>query len=209
MRNPNLLEQIGMSDLQRYFLRPAHYAGLRLQEYFEKLALYNQNKHPKKYQDMEPLPPLDSGDPAKYVTERLPGAEDVSRVRWIRPGRTADFALRKILIEVLCLSYRDARTVGSIVYLTFRAAAVARGLYADGQEFELAMAQAIGIQSTQEELGRLFVMCYQEGENPFALYEQFIGAMMADIPEGTESARTDELLKRLHRISERHRGKIS
>ncbi len=156
---------------------------------------------------MEPLSPLDSGDPPKYVTERLPGAEVVARVLWIRPGRTEDFALTNILIEVPCLSYLDARTVGSTVYLTFREA-VARGLYRHGQEFELAMAHAIEIQSTQEELRRHLVMYYQEEANKFALFEQLKGAMMADIPEGTESARSDELLKRLHRISERHGEKL-
>ncbi len=88
---------------------------------------------------MEPLPPLDSGYPPKYVAERTPGGEVVARVRWIRPGTTEDFALTKILIEVPCLSYLDARTVGSTVYQSFREDDVARELYADAQEFELAM----------------------------------------------------------------------
>ncbi len=172
------------------------------------MKLYKQDKLPQKYQEIDPPPPLGDAIPPNYVVKRETGEEIVMRVRWISPGRSEDFALRKMLREVPCLSFADTRTVAGIEYATFREAAVARGLYADGDEFHLAMQQAIAVQHTQEELRRLLVMCFQEGANPFALYVQFKAPMMEDIQHGDEAQRVEELQIRLHRISQRHGGKL-
>ena len=70
------------------------------------------------------------------------------------------------------------------------------------------MSQAVEVMHTPEELRRLLIICYQEGANPLALCEQFQNAMMEDILDGTEAERTEQLLVRLHHISERHGGKL-
>ena len=92
-----------------------------------------------------------------HVVQRDPMHAHLSRIDAIRPSQGELFYLCAILQSRAVLSFLDARTVNNVTYETFQDAAIALGLFADQNEAQYAIDEAIATLATPRQLRHLFV----------------------------------------------------
>ena len=92
-----------------------------------------------------------------HVILRLPAHPHLSRIRDVRPSEGEIFYLRALLQHRPASSYVDARTVDGVELPTFQEAATELGLFANEQESEYALIEAIQSLKTPRQLRLLFV----------------------------------------------------
>ena len=92
-----------------------------------------------------------------HVVQRDPLHPHLSRIDAIRPSQGELFYLRAILQSRPTLSFLDTRTVNGVIYETFQEAAIALGLFADRNEAQYAIQEAIATLATPRQLRQLFI----------------------------------------------------
>lgn len=156
-----------LSTLDHYFLRPQgsfvignnvrDFTALTYTEYFTlfRLAKYDAAQaHRTNYYIEQPNT---DNSPAMHVILRLPAHPHLSRIRDVRPSEGEIFYLRALLQHRPASSYVDARTVDGVELPTFQEAATELGLFANEQESEYALIEAIQSLKTPRQLRLLFV----------------------------------------------------
>ena len=98
-----------------------------------------------------------STQPRMHVVQRDATHPHLSRINSVRPSQGELFYLRAILQSRPALSFLDARTINGVTYETFQEAAIASGLFADHNEAQYAMEEAIATLATPRQLRQLFV----------------------------------------------------
>jgi len=108
----------------------------------------------------------------QYFCEHVPGSEDaplmhivqrdvahphLTQIDSVRPSQGELFYLHAILQSRPALSFIDTRTVNGNIYETFQQATIALGLFADHNEAQYAMQEAINSLATPRQLQLLFV----------------------------------------------------
>ena len=162
--NPNAPAGTKMSPLQRYFARPSEFVDMEFLTYYESVRLYD--KLPRSLQGQADDILQDSGTPPMYIVPRAEEDEAIGRIRFASPSNVELFALRLILLHKPASSFEDARTFDGELYSTYRMAAVAMGLYIDGDEFDKAFDEAVTMHATPGELRFMVVTLYQQGGDP-------------------------------------------
>ena len=156
-----------LSLLNRYFQRPVgfftdisgiqrQFSDLTYAEYFTLFRLTRfdvRNASNQRYfvENSDALPRM-------HVVQRDIAHPHLSRINPVRPSQGELFYLRAILQSRPVLSFIDARTVNDEVYETFQEAAIALGLFADHNEAQYAIHEAIHTTlATPRQLRLLFV----------------------------------------------------
>jgi len=207
IRNPNLPSEIlNDSPLLRYYKRPASYSSLKFLDYMEKVKLTKNLTATQRRVDV--IPPRDSGSPPHYVIDKGADGETVARIRFVPPSNSELFSLRIILLHKAVSSYSDAKTVEGHLHRSFRDAAVAMGLYADGNEFEKSFDEAVRMHCTPSSMRFQLVTLYQQGADPERMYNKHKNFLMSDISRSSPEAKERELVSRLFSISDQHGGKL-
>lgn len=159
-----------VSLLDRYFRRPIGrftdasgihraFSDLTYVEYFAlfrltRFDIRNANNH--RYFD-EHVPTFPQDAPLMHVIQRDIAHPHLARIDSVRPSQGEPFYLRAILQSRPALLFIDARTVNGNVYETFQQAAIALGLFADQNEAQYAMQEAINSLATPRQLRLLFI----------------------------------------------------
>ena len=134
IRNPGAgVPAFHSSDLERYFARPPSFAKYDFHMYFEKFKL--RKTLPRSMQANAADNPRDQGHLELWVTEHSEQHPVVARFRYVPPSKVELFALRLLLLNIPSTSFEDARTIDAVEHPTFRSAAIAAGLYIDGNEY--------------------------------------------------------------------------
>lgn len=155
-----------LSLLDRYFFRPngtftnssgneVNFDNITYSQYFSlfRLAKHNNNSLAPSFPERNSI----SGSPQMLVIQRDNSRLHLCRIQQARPSDGELFYLRTILQHRPATSFQDARTVQGQVHLTFQEAAQAMGLFADQNEAELAIEEAIMMLKTPRQLRILFV----------------------------------------------------
>ena len=123
-----------------------------------------------------------ANSPSMLVIQRNELRLHLCRLQSIRPSQGEIFYLRTILQHRSALSFEDARTVSNHVYETFQEAANAMGLFANQNEAELAIQEAILTLRTPRQLHVLFVHLLVNDciVTPLALWNTYSDAMAID-----------------------------
>ena len=205
IRNTRLPPGLKPSNLERYFKRPSRYSNMTYMEYYESVKLYE--KLPRSLSGSDVI--QDHARPRNYIVDR-DGENDriVTRIRSVSPTKPELFSLRLLLMDTPFSSFDEAKVHGSTNYETYREAAVARGLYAEGDEFQKAFDEAVRYQSTPGELRCMLVTMYQQGGDPRHAMNKHKSYLMSDIREGSDAHKLRELFRRVIQISDRHGGKL-
>ena len=127
-------------------------------EYFTlfRLTRYEiRNISNPRYYDESPANP--STNPRMHVVQRDPMHAHLSRVDTIRPSQGELFYLRAILQSRPALSFINTRTVNGVIHQTFQEAAIALGLFADQNEAQYAIDEALATLATPRQLRLLFI----------------------------------------------------
>jgi hypothetical protein len=203
VRNSTLPEDHeASSQLERYLSRPMDYQDMTYITYYEETNIYSVL--PVTHHQYQ----MDTGIPPRYVVNRGPENKRVARILWTPPSSTELFSLRRILLHEPVSSFAQARTLNGTMYETYREAGVAKGLFVEGGEFRLSLQEAVATYATPQELRIMLITCYQAGANPTALLNEFQNSMSADIQGHTTEDVQQELLSRLHKISDHHGGRL-
>ena len=105
-------------------------------------------------------------------------------------------------------SFENAKVVGTHSYGTYKEAAMARGLYANGDEFQKTFDEAVRYHSTPGELRCMLTSMYQQGGDPGEAMEKHKEYLYSDIREGSQQDKLKVLFKRVLEISDRHGGRL-
>ena len=156
-----------LSHLDHYFVRPIgsfnhdgilrHFQDLTFEEYFSffRLAKFDPDKDNSTNYFLEQVNQY--GNPQMHVIFRTGRFCHYARIRDVPPGRGELFYLRAILQHRPAASYSDARTVNGIEEQTFHDAVTALGLFANRNEADYAISEAVETLKTPTQLRALFV----------------------------------------------------
>lgn len=192
-----------LSELRRYFVRPARYAALTLDAYYSECFVSPSvagrrsggrldDGGAQVVQQVPNAPPLVAA--SHYVWPRhLP---HVARVVGVGYRDVQLMALFELVHVVPARSFDDYLTFDGQLFGTFALAASARGLMPNRDEAHLAMTQAENAQHTPEVLRSLFVQVVCSfAQDPPALFGRFQACMLhLELPQ---NERLDELLTHL------------
>ena len=155
-----------LSLLDRYFIRPngifidetghqRNFNDITYNQYFSlfRLTKYDSTCHGSSFYEWM----LIAGSPRMLVVQRDHSHLHLWRLQPVRPSEGEIFYLHTILQHRPALSFENACTIGGEIHSTFQEAAIAMGLFADNNEAELAMQEAIITLKTPRQLRLLFV----------------------------------------------------
>ena len=156
-----------LSTLDHYFLRPQglfilgdnvkDFANLTYTEYYTlfRLAKYDitQAHRPNYYIEQ----PHADNSPSMHVILRSLSLPHIGRIRDVRPSEGDVFYLHALLQHRPASSYVDARTVDGVEFPSYQEAATELGLFANENESEYALMEAIQSLKTPRQLRLLFV----------------------------------------------------
>jgi len=117
-----------------------------------------------------------------HVIQQDHSRSHLTRIQPVRPSQGHLFYLCTILQNRPALSFEDARTVDGMVKPTYQDAAMAMGLFADRNEAQLAMEEAVLTLKTPRQLRLLFVHLLVNDcvPTPLLLWQTFHSAMATD-----------------------------
>ena len=158
-----------LSLLIRYFQQPIGYftdtSGIRrafsdlpYAEYFTLFRLTrfdNRNLMDCRYFDESPSNPHTQS--RMHVVQRDATHPHLSQINAVRPSQGDLFYLHAILQSQPALSFLDACTINGVIYETFQEAAIALGLFADQNEAQYTIQEAINTLATPRQLRQIFV----------------------------------------------------
>ena len=149
-----------VTDLMRYIRRPRGHPfdSLTFLDYFEQFTVQpkqrrkrvNRNQQ-RGESDGDNSDGFDSDDPDPAASDHQDGYQNfvyrrqspcVCRMNFLKPDCGDLCCLRLLLYHIPASSWEDIRTVDNVLHPTHEAAAQARGLVADLQEFDLTLREA-------------------------------------------------------------------
>ena len=167
------------SSLKRYFARPVQYRENDIFTYMETLKL--RKTLPKSLRADEANIPRDAGVPSYFVTKRIEKHPVVGRIRYVSPSNVELFAFRLLVLISSPRSFEEALQWDGKPYLSFQEAAIAAGLYVDGNEVFTAFDEAVRICMTPDELRRMVVTLYMQAADSQRIFERHEEALYANI----------------------------
>ena len=199
-----------LSNLEHYFARPEgvfldgadqrDFESLCYAEYFSHFRLQKFNKANAGKPGYFLERPTAQGAPIMHVVQRDPLRPHLSRLQSVHVSRGELFYLRSLLFSRPGTSWEDLRTVGETVHLSFQAACIALGLFADKDEAQVCMQEGIDTLRTPQQLRILFVHLLTNScittplefwtEFQYKISEDFILATSGDIERGCNDALT-------------------
>ena len=133
------------------------FANLTYTEYYTlfRLAKFDitQGHRPNYYIEQ----PHADNSPCMHVILRSPSLPHISRIRDVRPSEGDVFYLHALLQHRPASSHLDARTVDGVEHTTYQEAATELGLFANENESQYALMEAIQSLKTPRQLRLLFV----------------------------------------------------
>ncbi len=178
-----------------------------------RLAKYDASKATQAHYYLERDP--GDGITRMHVIRRQASNHHVCRLQPARPSEGERFYLRAILQHRAVMSFEDAYTVDGTRYETFQDAANALGLFADDDEGELALLEAITTLRTPKQLRVLFVhlLVNECITLPRALWETHQVALSRDLillhHNGVEELGIQDALEDLGRMLEEYGKSLS
>ncbi|CDO69901.1 hypothetical protein BN946_scf184884.g60 [Trametes cinnabarina] len=178
------VSELSLSLLERYFRRPEgtfmspnqltkNFANITYAEYYStfRLATYDPLKtgQPRIFEER------DTGDNVTrmHVIQRVREHAHVARIQPARVSEGERYFLRALLQHRSANSFEDLRTINGVLHDSFQDAAHASGLFADDNEGELSIIEAISALRTPRQLRILFVHLLQNEclPNPRAVWD--------------------------------------
>ena len=156
-----------LSNLEHYFARPEgtfldgtdrrDFKDLRYAEYFShfRLQKFNEANAGKLGFFLERS--TEQGAPIMHVVQRSSQRPHLSRLQSVHISRGELFYLRNLLLSRPGTSWEDLRTIGGTIHPSFQAACVALGLFADKDEAQVCMQEAVDTLRTPQQLRVLFI----------------------------------------------------
>ena len=110
-----------------------------------------------------------------HVVQRDPLRPHLSRLQSIHVSRRELFYLRSLLLSRPGRSWVDLRTINGMVYPSFQAACVTLGLFADRNEAQVCMQEAVQTLRTPQQLRILFVHLLTNSciDTPLQFWDEF------------------------------------
>ena len=180
-----------LSLLHRYFIRPTGtfiddagsvrlFDNVTYTEYFTFFRLSNTATTHTANMFAERETVIDS--PSMHVIRRDHSRCHLTRIQPVHPSQGNLFYLRTILQNRPALSFEDAHTVNGSIKNTYQEAAMAMGLFADCNEAQMAMEEAIQNLKTPRQLQLLFVHLLVNDcvPSPISLWDMFHYSMSTD-----------------------------
>ncbi|EJD34519.1 helicase [Auricularia subglabra TFB-10046 SS5] len=182
------------SLLDRYFHRPdgtfqsgsdtVAFAELTYAEFYTKFRHIAWDRRligtPGVYEESG----VSDADLTRLVLQRTDSHRHFVRISSVKPSQGELFYFRAILLNRPASSFLDARTFGSVVYPMYQEAAQAMGLFADRNEAQFALHEAIESMKTPRQVRLLFVhlIIHDSGEVdfPLKLWELFHDELSMD-----------------------------
>jgi hypothetical protein len=213
-----------VSLLDRYFARPIgvfvhggqvrNFDDLSYVEYYSLFRFESykpRNDHRFNY-FVESLQSRNA--PAFHVILRDSAHTHLGRMRSARPSDGEIFYLRVTLQHRPARSFRDARTINGVEYTTFQEAAAQMGLFANENEAEYAMREAVHALCTPKQLRLLFVhlLVNECVRTPLEIWQTFKAHMALDFTlrhNRNEAVGTEHALQELSEFLEEHRQRLS
>jgi len=199
-----------LSNLEHYFARPdgtfldgadqRDFKSLCYTEYFSRFRLqkFNIANVGKPGYFLER--PTTQGAPVMHVVQRDPLRPHLSRLQSVHVSRGELFYLRSLLFSRSGTSWEDLRTIDEMVHPSFQAACIALGLFADKDEAQVCMQEAIDTLRTPQQLRILFVHLLTNScistplefwnEFQYKISEDFILTAAGDVKRGCDEALT-------------------
>ena len=156
-----------LSNLEHYFARPEgtffdganqrDFKDLCYAEYFShfRLQKFNEKNMGKPGFFLERT--NNQGAPAMHVIQRDPSRPHLSHLQSVHVSRGELFYLRSLLLSQPGTSWEDLRTIDGMVYSSFQAACLALGLFAERDEAQVCMQEAVDTLRTPQQLRILFI----------------------------------------------------
>lgn len=196
------------SNLEHYFARPQetfldgtgqrNFKDLTYTKYFSNFRLqkFNETNIGKPGFFLEHH--TGQGAPAMHVIQRDPSRPHLSRLQSVHISRGELFYLRSLLLSQPGTSWEDLRTIGGTVHPSFQAACIALGLFADRNEAQVCMQEAVDTLRTPHQLRTLFIHLLTNSciSTPLQFWNEFrlkisedlILAAIGDIERGCNEA---------------------
>ena len=156
-----------LSNLEHYFARPngtfldgtvqRRFKDLRYTEYFSRFRLQKFKNANAGRPGLFLEQPTSQGAFPMHVVQRDSSRPHLSRLQSIHVSRGELFYLRSLLLSRPGISWVDLRTIDGMVYPSFQAACIALGLFADKNEAQVCMQEAVETLRTPQQLRILFV----------------------------------------------------
>ena len=208
-----------LSNLEHYFARPEgtffhgaderDFRTLCYAEYFAlfRIKKFDQEKDGKPGYFLERS--SDKGAPAMHVIQRDPTRPHLTRLQSVHITRGELFYLRHLLLSRPGNSWKDLRTIDSVLYPSFQAACLALGLFADRNEAQVCMDEAVKTFHTPYQLRILFVHLLTNSciDAPLQFWDEFRSDMSKDFTQDATSNvehAYDEALKHLGSLLRGH-----
>ena len=197
-----------LSNLEHYFARPEgtfldgtderNFMDLCYAEYFTRFRLLKFNSadvgKPGYFIERQ----NERGAPAMHVVQRDPKRPHLSRIQAVHPSRGELFYLRSLLLARPATHWTDLQTIDGTVYPSFQSACVALGIFANQNEAQFCMQEAVDTFRTPYQLRILFIHLLTNScvSTPLQLWtefrhkisEDFILDAMGDIERGCNEA---------------------
>jgi hypothetical protein len=173
------------SMLDHYFLRPFgvfNYQGTTRRfdniTYNEYWSLFrtqrfdpNNNSRPNYFCEHATIP----GQPLMHVILRSESHRHITRLQVVRVSEGERFYLRRLLQYHAAYSFDELKTIHGTLYPTFQDATNAAGLFAEENEAEYTLQEAIARLSTPRQLRFLFIdlILHEELFTPLSLWNRY------------------------------------
>ena len=208
-----------LSNLEHYFARPIGtflegtnergFKDLCYADYFSLFRLHKFQQQDVGKFGFFPESHNNRGAPIMHVIQRDPSRQHLSRLQSVHVSCGELFYLRSLLLSQPATSWEDLRTVGNTVYPSFQATCIALGLFADKDEAQVCMQEAIDTLRTPHQLRVLFVHLLTNAcvVTPLELWNEFRSKIAEDFAlatPGDVEQGCNEALKQLESLLQSH-----
>ncbi|EJD45353.1 helicase [Auricularia subglabra TFB-10046 SS5] len=210
------------STLDRYFHRPSgtftwdgqemSFAGLSYAEFYAKFRHVPYDQALVGREGIYTEENIPAHEIKRLVVRRTEGWRHFVRIATVKPSQGELFYLRAILMSRPASSFSNAREIDGVSHPSYQEAAQSMGLFADKNEAEFAMREAVQSLRTPRQIRLLFVHLIihdpEEVDFPLNLWELFRDDMSADFffqNGGMQAAAYSSTLEELSLAYERDR----
>ena len=207
-----------LSNLEHYFARPdgsfldgtdqRSFEDICYAEYFARFRLQKFNNASSEKPGVFLERCNGSGAPPMHVIQRDPSLPHLSRLQSVHISRKELFYLWSLLLSRPGRSWEDLRTIGGSIYPSFQAACIALGLFADKDEAQVCMQEAVDTLSTPQQLRILFVHLLTNSciDAPLKFWDMFRLKISEDfiLTTGDNEQGCNEALEQLGSILQGH-----
>lgn len=167
------IDNIPLSKLERYFLRPdeEEFNDLKYCDYY---CFYSINT--KKNTDF-----LDKDNPPFRVSKK--NKRSYCAIKMVNPSDHEKFALRLLLMNKPARSYDELKTINENIHISFYEEAMNIGLIINNLEFQICLDEAIEIHRPLGDLRFMIVLFSKQGAPYFDLLEHYHDYLVSDLGE--------------------------